>query len=168
MKTVGLFYGSETGNTESAATMVAAELGERNVDLHDIAYTDPQSLLSYENIIFGAPTWGFGELQSDWEKFLPGLDQLDLSGKTVAFFGLGDQVNYADFFLGAMGTIYLKVKERGGQTVGAWPTDSYEFNASTALVNGSFVGLALDVDNQDDLTPDRISQWVSEIRNHLQ
>ncbi len=65
MKIVGLFYGSETGNTERAAVMIAAELGESNVDLHNIADTDPQSLLSYDNIILGAPTWGFGELQSD-------------------------------------------------------------------------------------------------------
>ncbi len=168
MKTIGLFYGSETGNTENAASMIAAELGESNVDLYNIADADPQSLLSYENIILGAPTWGFGELQGDWEDFLPNFDQFDLSGKTVALFGLGDQENYSDVFLDAMGTIYSKVKERGGQVIGAWPTDSYEFTASTAVVDGNFVGLALDVDNQDDLTPDRISQWVSGIRAQLQ
>ncbi len=168
MKTAGLFYGSETGNTERAAVMIAAELGKSNVDLHNIADTDPQSLLSYDNIILGAPTWGFGELQSDWETFLPGFDLLDLSGKTIAFFGLGDQVNYADVFLDAMGTIYSKVMERGGQTVGTWSTYGYEYNASTAVIDGNFVGLAIDVDNQDDMTPDRITQWVSEIRNHLQ
>lgn len=80
----------------------------------------------------------------------------------------GDQVNYADVFLDAMGTIYLKVVERGGQTVGTWSTYGYEYSASTAVIDGNFVGLAIDVDNQDDMTPDRISQWVSEIRNHLQ
>ncbi len=168
MKPIGLFYGSETGNTENAASMIAAEFGESNVDLYNIAEADPQSLLSYDNIILGASTWGFGELQSDWENFLPGFDQLDLSGKTVALFGLGDQENYADVFLDAMGTIYSKVTERGGQTVGAWPTDSYEFTGSTAVINGSFVGLALDADNQDDLTSDRISQWVAQIQGQLQ
>lgn len=168
MKTVGLFYGSETGNTKSAAFMIAAELGENNVEVHDIADTNPESILSYDNIILGAPTWGFGELQNDWENFLPGFDELDLSGKTVAFFGLGDQVNYEDVFLDAMGTIHEKVRERGGAIVGSWPTDGYDFTGSTAVENGSFVGLALDVDNQDDLTPDRISQWVSKVRDQFQ
>ena len=168
MKTIGLFYGSETGNTEHAASMIAAEFGNGNVDLHNIADSDPQLLLSYDNIILGASTWGFGELQSDWENFLPGFDHLDLSGKTVAFFGLGDQVNYADVFLDAMGTIYEKVKERGGQTIGPWSIDGYDFAASTAVVDGNFVGLALDVDNQDDMTPDRITHWVSNISNLFQ
>lgn len=168
MKTVGLFYGSETGNTESAAAMIAAELGQSNVEMYNIADSDPQMLLSYDNIILGASTWGFGELQSDWENFLPGFDQLDLSGKTVALFGLGDQINYADVFLDAMGTIYEKVRERGGTVVGSWSTEGYDFSASTALANGSFVGLALDVDNQDDMTPDRVSHWVSMISSHLQ
>ncbi len=168
MKTVGLFFGSETGNTESAASMIAAELGEGNVAMYNIADCDASTLASYDNIILGASTWGFGELQSDWENFLPGFDSVDLTGKTVALFGLGDQVNYADVFLDAMGTIYEKVRERGGTVVGSWATDGYDFTGSTAALNGSFVGLALDADNQDDLTAGRISEWVSMISPQLQ
>ena len=138
------------------------------IELHNIADSDPQLLLSYDNIILGASTWGFGELQSDWENFLPGFDNLDLSGKTVTLFGLGDQVNYADVFLDAMGTIYEKVRERGASTVGAWPTDGYDFSASTAVMNGNFVGLAIDADNQDDMTPGRVSEWVSGIQGQFQ
>ena len=33
---VGLFYGSDTGNTESVAKKIQAELGKNLVDLHDI------------------------------------------------------------------------------------------------------------------------------------
>ena len=168
MKTVGLFYGSETGNTESAASMIAAELGQGNVEMYNIADCDASSLASYNNSILGAPTWGFGELQSDWENFLPGFDSVDLTGKTFALFGLGDQINYADVFLDAMGTIYEKVRERGGTVVGFWSTDGYDFSASTATENGNFVGLALDTDNQDDMTPDRVNQWVSMISSQLQ
>lgn len=168
MKTVGLFYGSETGNTENAAAMIAAELGQGNVEMYNIADCDPSSLASYDNIILGCSTWGFGELQSDWENFLPGFDSIDLSGKTVALFGLGDQVNYADVFLDAMGTICEKVRERGGTVVGSWSTEGYDFTGSTATENGNFVGLALDTDNQDDLTPDRITQWASMISSQLQ
>ncbi len=168
MKTVGLFFGSETGNTANAASMIAAELGASNVEVYNIADCDASFLTSYDNIILGCSTWGFGELQSDWENFLPGFDSVDLTGKTIALFGLGDQVNYADVFLDAMGTICKKVQERGGTVVGSWSTEGYDFSGSTAVMNGSFVGLALDVDNQDDLTPDRVSQWVSMISSQLQ
>ncbi len=168
MKTVGLFFGSETGNTENAASMIAAELGDGNVEVYNIADCDASSLASYDNIILGCSTWGFGELQSDWENFLPGFDSVDLTGKTVALFGLGDQVNYADVFLDAMGTICEKVRERGGSVIGAWPTDGYEFTGSTALEGSNFVGLAIDTDNQDDMTPGRVSEWVSMISGQLQ
>ncbi len=52
MKKIGLFYGSTTGNTETAATAIAAALGIGNVTLHDIADTPPETLGSYDNIIW--------------------------------------------------------------------------------------------------------------------
>jgi len=168
MKRIGLFYGSETGDTASVASMIAAELGRDNVDVHDVADAEPETLSRYDNLVIGTSTWGYGELQGDWETFFPQLDGLDLSGKTVAFFGLGDQVNYTDVFLDAMGTLYEKFKERGAMIIGHWQTTGYEFSGSAAVVNGDFVGLALDVNNQDDLTPHRITQWVSGISNQFQ
>ncbi|HED31842.1 MAG TPA: flavodoxin [Prosthecochloris aestuarii] len=168
MKHVGLFYGSSTGNTEAAASRIASVLGDGNVTLHNIADTSADTLLSYENIILGASTWGFGELQEDWENFLPELQQLDLSGKTVALFGLGDQYSYSEVFLDAMGIICESVQQQGANVVGSWPTDGYEFEGSRALANGNFVGLALDADNQNDLTPQRIDRWVSELSSFFQ
>ncbi|MCO6062464.1 flavodoxin domain-containing protein, partial [Pseudomonas sp. MOB-449] len=83
----------------------------------------------------GTPTLGDGELpglsadceNESWEEFLPKLEGVDLSGKTVAIFGLGDQVGYPKEFLNAMGILYDFVVERGATVVGAWPTEGYEF-----------------------------------------
>jgi Flavodoxins len=36
-KKIGLFYGTQTGNTQSAAEMIQATLGKDNVDLIDIS-----------------------------------------------------------------------------------------------------------------------------------
>ncbi len=168
MKPIGLFYGSSTGNTEAAAKGIADALGNDNVTLFNIGETGAETLLSYDNMILGTSTWGFGELQDDWQNFLPQLENLDLSGKTIALFGLGDQYSYSDVFVDAMGIIYETLKKRGATIIGAWATDGYEFDGSRAVVEGYFVGLALDSDNQDDLTPVRISQWVSEITTQLQ
>jgi len=106
-------------------------------------------------------------LQSDWEDFFDELDTIDFTGKKVAYFGEGDQVGYPDTFQDAMGMLEEKIVERGGETVGYWSTDGYEFTDSKALRDGKFVGLALDEDNQSDLTDERIKTWVSQLKQEF-
>jgi flavodoxin I len=52
------------------------------------------------------------------------------------------------------------VKARGARVVGAWPTDGYDFIASKAEVDGEFVGLVQDLDNQKMLLEDRLETWL--------
>lgn len=66
-----------------------------------------------------------------------------------------------------MGILESKISELGGKTVGYWSTDGYEFNESQAVRNGKFVGLALDEDNQADLTDERISDWVTQLKDEF-
>jgi flavodoxin I len=54
--------------------------------------------------------------------------------------------------------------ELGGTTVGFWSTDGYEHSDSKAIKNGKFVGLAIDEDNQSELTDERIKKWVAQIK----
>ncbi len=51
--------------------------------------------------------------------------------------------------------------------VGFWPTDGYNFDSSKSVVDGKFVGLALDQDNQDDLTDERIEKWCEDIKGEM-
>ncbi|HAG84604.1 MAG TPA: hypothetical protein DCL61_26490, partial [Cyanobacteria bacterium UBA12227] len=81
--------------------------------------------------------------------------------------GVGDQVGYPDTFQDAMGILEEKISELGGQTVGYWPTNGYEFNESKAIRDGNFVGLALDEDNQSDLTEERIEAWVAQLKSEF-
>ncbi|MCJ2544531.1 flavodoxin FldA [Thermostichus vulcanus] len=164
MAKVGLFFGTQTGNTETAAEMIQKELGEENVDLIDIAEASIEDFDKYNYLIIGCPTWNIGELQSDWDGFFPNLDEMDFTGKTVAYFGVGDQFGYPDNFQDAMGILAEKIAERGGKNVGAWPIDGYEFNESRGLVNGQFVGLALDEDNQSELTEKRVKEWTAKLK----
>ncbi|MBU1776889.1 MAG: flavodoxin domain-containing protein, partial [Gammaproteobacteria bacterium] len=85
---------------------------------------------------------------------------LDLGGKTIALFGLGDQSKYPDEFVDAMGIIHEFVVARGAKVVGQWPADEYDFISSKALVNDEFVGLALDQENQKLLTDTRVDAWL--------
>ncbi|MGB0132043.1 flavodoxin [Chlorobium sp.] len=164
MKKIGLFWGSQTGNTENAADLIASVIGYEHVDSYNIRDTGADTLAGYDSLVIGTSTWGAGELQDDWYKVFPTLDSLDCRGKTVALFGLGDQLSYGDFFLDGMGILYEKFVERGAKVTGAWPADSYDYSGSRAFVQGSFVGLALDADNQDHLSASRIQQWVGMIR----
>ncbi|MDC0834787.1 flavodoxin FldA [Leptolyngbya valderiana BDU 20041] len=168
MAKIGLFYGSTTGNTETAAEAIQAEFGGDDVvELQNIADADLSELEEYDCLILGSPTWNIGELQSDWEGCFDELDDLDLSGKKVAYFGVGDQIGYADNFQDAMGILEEKVSSLGGQTVGHWPVDGYDFSESKAVKNGKFIGLALDDDNQDDLTEERIQKWVVQLKSEF-
>lgn len=169
MTKIGLFYGTQTGYTQTAAEMIQKEFGgDSVVTLYDISQTEPSDFEGYDNIIIGCPTWNVGELQSDWEDFYDNeLDKIDFSGKKVAYFGEGDQVGYPDSFQDAMGMLEEAVSELGGTTVGYWSTDSYEFTDSKALRDGKFVGLALDEDNQSDLTDERIKAWVNQLKQEF-
>lgn len=166
-KKIGLFYGTQTGKTESVAEIIRDEFGDNAVTLHDISQADAADFDEYECLIVGCPTWNVGELQSDWEGFFPELDDIDFNGKMVAYFGTGDQIGYADNFQDAIGILEEKISERGGKTVGYWSTEGYDFNDSKALKNGKFVGLAIDDDNQSDLTDERIKAWVSQLKKEF-
>ncbi len=166
-KKVGLFYGTQTGNTETVAEAICAQLGEDIVEMHDVSEISVEDLGEYDYLIIGCPTWNIGELQADWEIFYPELDDVDFSGKTIAYFGCGDQIGYADNFMDAMGLLEEKIAAGGGKTVGRWSADGYEFDASKALRNGDFVGLAIDEDNQSYMTDERIAAWVAQVRQEM-
>lgn len=66
-----------------------------------------------------------------------------------------------------MGILEEKISSLGGQTVGQCSTDGYDFEASKAVRNGKFVGLAIDEDNQSDLTDSRIQAWVKQLKSEF-
>jgi flavodoxin I len=164
MSKIGLFYGTQTGKTESIAEIIQEQLGASVVTIHDMSQAEVADFNNYQNLIIGAPTWNIGELSSDWDAFFPDLDEIDFSGKTIAYFGVGDQIGYADNFLDAIGILEEKISELGGKTVCSWPVDGYDFSESRGVRDGKFIGLALDEDNQGDLTESRIQAWVVQVK----
>lgn len=168
MSKIGLFYGTETGKTETAAEAIHEKLGgDGAVDLINISDVEAEELGNYDYLVIGCPTWNIGELQSDWDGIYEDLDDIDFTGKKVAYFGTGDQVGYADNFQDAMGMLEEKISALGGKTIGYWPTEGYDHEESKAVKNGKFVGLALDEDNQSDLTDDRIANWTTQIKTEF-
>ncbi|MFA5632833.1 MAG: flavodoxin FldB [Porticoccaceae bacterium] len=162
---IGLFYGSSTCYTEIAAEKICQRLGAARVDIFNIADTPVEYLENYRYLILGIPTWDYGELQEDWEAVWDDLDTLDLSGTTVALYGLGDQEGYPEWFQDALGYLWAKVVNQGATCVGLWPVAGYRFEESKALTaDGShFVGLALDEETEFELSETRLAQWCDQV-----
>ena len=91
------------------------------------------------------------------------MKKASLEGKTIALFGLGDSSSYSDTFVDGMGIIYEAIKDKACNIVGAVSTSGYSYDASRADNGGEFVGLAIDEDNEYNLTDSRINEWIKEI-----
>ncbi|CAK5466001.1 Flavodoxin [Escherichia coli] len=128
MAITGIFFGSDTGNTENIAKMIQKQLGKDVADVHDIAKSSKEDLEAYDILLLGIPTWYYGEAQCDWDDFFPTLEEIDFNGKLVALFGCGDQEDYAEYFCDALGTIRDIIEPRGATIVGHW----YQPRATTS------------------------------------
>merc|ERR1711990_894769 len=163
---VGLLYSTTTGNTEAVAGYIAAATGLTEQDIGDV---DGAGVAAFDGLIIGAPTWHTGadteRSGTAWDDFIYGdLTSLDLKGKKVAIFGLGDSSGYGDNFCDAMDELASCFKAQGAEIVGSVATDSYEFEESKSVAEGKFVGLACDEDNQPELSEERVNAWVDQIK----
>jgi flavodoxin I len=171
MGKIGIFFGSDTGNTRRVAKSIAKKLGDAADAPVDVKKASVDDLLKYDALILGTPTLGDGELpglsagasDESWEEFLPKLKGKDLSGKTIALFGLGDQEGYGHEFVDALIFLYDFAIEGGAKVVGFWPTDGYTFEKSNAIVDDQFVGLVIDHENQSEQTDERLDEWLAAI-----
>lgn len=160
MKT-GIFFGSTTGNTENVALQICALIsGSRMSPVADAVRTDFEAC---DLVVLGASTWGFGDLQDDWADNLESLRAANLQGKSVAIFGLGDQIGFPDTFVDGIRDLHDAAVDAGAKIIGKCSADDYECSGSAALEEGQFLGLPLDQDNQAELIEERIHVWVDRL-----
>ena len=165
MATIGLFFGSTDGATAQIAERIRVLLAEagHEAECYDVGEFFLEDMADFDHIILGVPTWNVGQLQADWDEVIDEFETLDLRGTDVAVFGLGDQIGYPDTFVDAIFFLADKAQSRGARIVGRWPTAGYQFERSWAVVDGDFVGLALDELNQPELTEPRLRRWLAVI-----
>ncbi|CRK85773.1 Flavodoxin-1 [Candidatus Providencia siddallii] len=169
MPMIGIFFGSDTGNTENVANLIQERLGKDIAEVHNISKSNKKDIEAFNILIFGIPTWYYGEAQCDWDDFLPTLEQINFDGKTVALFGCGDQEDYAEYFCDAMSIIRDIIEPRGAMIIGNWPTKGYNFETSKSMIDDNyFIGLAIDEDRQPELTENRIDVWIEQISKEMQ
>ena len=171
MKKTALIYWPKKGNVESTAGKIAKLFDAGSIDVFTISEADPEKLSEYDLLIFGGSTIGADNWEdthtSKWYSFFEAMKKLDLRGKLGAIYGLGDQVLYPEHFVDGMSIIRDELSSTGIQFIGSWPTDGYEHTDSKSIEDDQFIGLALDNDQQSELSDDRISQWVSLLKTAL-
>ena len=168
MKKIGIFYGSSTGTCEDLANRIAGKLGVPAADVYSADKLTADKVKDYDVLILGSSTWGDGDLQDDWYDGVKELKSADLSGKLVALFGCGDSESYGDTFCDALGALYEGLKDSGCTFAGGGVSvDGYTFESSTAVVDGCFVGLAIDDVNESDLTDGRIGAWAEAVKAEI-
>lgn len=176
MRKIGFFFGTDTGTTRLLGKKIMKAVGEdlcaKPLNVNRITTDD---FMGYQALVLGTPTYGEGALPSlelgvkngSWADFLPSIENFDMAGKTIALYGLGNQVKYGDRFVSGMIHLYRFFKDRGADFVGDWSTEGYNFSHSDALIDGRFIGLALDNKNQAMLTEERLQAWSNQIREPL-
>ncbi len=151
-------YGSSTGTCEAIAQTIGEKLGANVINVSDLTANDVKEA---DNLVLGTSSWGAGEMQDDWYDGVKVLKEAGLSGKKVAVFGCGDSESYSDTFCGGMKELYDAAEAAGATMVGNnVSTDGYTFDDSESVVDGHFIGLALDDVNEDDQTEARIDAWI--------
>ncbi len=175
MNKVGIFFGTDSGTTRLMAKKMAKLLGDVAAKPVNVNRCKPNDLLQYDALILGTPTYGVNQLpgkstkvmEGCWEEFLPQLQGADLSGKTIALYGLGDQEKYPDRFAHSLIHLHDWCVAGGATIVGQWGTDGYTFAHSPSVVNGQFVGLIIDQRSQSLLTDERLNAWINLIQPAL-
>lgn len=163
MDRVGIFYATSSGYARHAAGMMGRFWGD-GAEVFNVACTPASAILPFSTLIIGTSTWGVGSMHYHMARFVDELASLDLSGKRVALFGLGDQVIYHETYCNGMGYVHRALEAMGVETVGGVGTEGYAFSHSMAVKAGRFVGLALDYENQKHLSEPRIARWIAGLR----
>ncbi len=172
-KTIALFYGSSTCYTEMVCEQIAAIIAEHypawQTVTHNIADHSIDLACDYDYVLYGIPTWDYGELQEDWDNQWDNLMNLDLKHQQAAVYGLGDQVGYPEWYQDAIGFLYSQLGACGATLYGLWPTTGHTYEKSQGLSDDGnyFLGLPVDEENQPELTTERLQLWLEQVINHF-
>ena len=167
MSKIAIIYSFNTKKTGKVAERIREAFGEGEVEMLNAEELRGEQFQSYDHLILGVATWFDGELPNYWDEFIPELEEIDLSGKRIALFGLGDQTNYPENFIDGVGVMADILEELGAVLVGFTSTEGYHFESSRALRGDMFAGLAIDYENQGSMNKERISAWVEQLKEEF-
>jgi flavodoxin I len=167
MNKTAIIYSFNTKKTSKVAERIKEAFGDEPLEMVNAEDLTEEQFLGYDQLILGVPTWFDGELPNYWDEFVPALEGMDLKGKKIALFGLGDQKGYPENFLDGLGIMASLVEEQGATLIGLTSIEGYEFESSRALRGNRFAGLAIDYENQGSMNKQRVASWVEQIKQEF-
>lgn len=167
MAKTAIIYSYNSLKSKKVSEKIIKVFGEKEIVAVNAEEISTEKIEQFDNIIISAPTWFDGELPSYWDEFVPDLEDMDLSNKKFAVFGLGDQKGYPENFCDAIGIMVEILEDCNAKVVGATSLEGYTYESSRAERNGQFVGLALDQENQARLTQKRIEAWIEQLKDEF-
>ena len=165
----GIFYSTIGGDTGKCANLIGKEVGVSPADIGSISVGE---VMEHDNLIVGAPTWNTGadteRSMTAWDQWLYyELPKLELKGKKLAIFGVGDQRGYKYNYCDAVGELYDTFTAQGiDSSYGRTSTEGYTVIESKAKVEDreEWYGCLFDEDNQRDLSEKRAKEWVAQLK----
>lgn len=167
MNKTAIIYSFNTKKTGQIASQIHEGFNDDAIEMVNAEEITEGLYLSFDRIIMGVPTWFDGELPNYWDEFVPALEEMDLTGKKIALFGLGDQKGYSENFLDGVGIMAEILESQGATLVGFTSTEGYEFESSKALQNDQFMGLAIDYENQGSMNKQRVTDWIDQLKKEF-
>jgi len=173
MARVGIFYGTSTGSTEDVADQIKDAFGDDAdgpFDIEALEGSVKDDFEKFDAIVCGTPTWNTGadteRSGTGWDEiYYTSMPELNVEGKHVAVFGCGDQSSYAENFADATGELHDVLQNLGGKLFGYTSQEGYEHEDSKSIRGDQFCGLLCDAVNQDELTGERVQNWVSQLKD---
>ena len=167
MSKTAIIYSFSTLKTGKIASQIVEAFGDKQPEKINAEELSEAQFSSFDRLIMGVPTWFDGELPNYWDEFVPALEEIDLKGKRIALFGLGDQKGYPENFLDGVGIMAEILEEQGATMVGLTSTEGYTFEQSQAVRGKQFLGLAIDYENQSSMNQERVAAWVEQLKGEF-
>jgi flavodoxin I len=169
MSRIGIFCASAGGNSLKIANALADAFETEEIISMEEDFDEVAQLLEHDILFIGSSTWGSGDVHHSWVDPLFEItsDEIDFSGKTVAFFGAGDSEKHGEHFCSALGKLHKVFVEAGANPVGFMPKEGYSYDFSLAEIDGQLCGLAIDEHNESSKTPQRIERWIEQLKQEL-
>ena len=165
MQKIAIVYSFNTLKTGKIAKRIKDAFGkDADVDLVNVEEVSSEQFQQYKNLICGTATWFDGELPNHWDEFVPELEDMDMKGKRVALYGLGDQKGYPENFLDGMGILGEIFEAQGARLVGFTSTEGYAYESSRAERGDQFIGLGIDFETQGSRNKERVNGWVEKLK----
>jgi flavodoxin I len=167
MNKTAVLFSPEGGNVDRVAHMLGELVGNEKVDIIPVKEVEKEDVDKYNKIILvgstvGADHWSNETIVDEWPDFFTKVKEIRFEEKKVALVGLGNSFLYPSHFVDGMAILHDRLTKLHANVLGKIEKKGYDFTDSEALDDdGYFCGLPIDEDNEEELTAERLKNWIS-------